>query len=445
MCVLYVPVYALYSEPAVSMPSDWEDVPMEDDPYPDKKNPHTQQQQEAAEPESACSDHFSDPSAQVDSTKYASTSLTLCTLNVRGMHSSITDVIMILRNKERIPDILALTETKHSHINSLWRITLQQYKLHHNVPEINPETNRRSAGTVLAINKTKFTSSTSIDVPSHLTGYLTAAVAVPYARPTILAVALYMPQLNSPSTKSLYGEILDWIKDTTELRYPKCDVYIGGDFQASPDPTSRSYYAPLNTLTALTPLNDPKVPTFQPARTALDHWLARSGQVQSKYSTHISHSVCSDHSAVIIRIQVPGIYLPRTDDPINTQPSATTRTSPPFQLPVDKTNIQLYQLGNQELRTQTASIRREIDSLTAMTEDRKLDISTIDSLAEDIMGLISEYYTLATQIWPTHQTSHYTTTVADTASPQRHNTSLLKPPMTKSALRSIRRLSRLGT
>ena len=144
---------------------------------PTKQIPTQQQQQEAAEPESACSDHFSDPSAQVDSTKYASTSLTLCTLNVRGMHSSITDVIMILRNKERIPDILALTETKHSHINSLWRITLQQYKLHHNVPEINPETNRRSAGTVLAINKTKFTSSTSIDVPSHLTGYLTAATA----------------------------------------------------------------------------------------------------------------------------------------------------------------------------------------------------------------------------------------------------------------------------
>ena len=211
----------------------------------------------------------------------------------------------------------------------------------------------------------------------------------------------------------------------------------------SPDPTSRSYYAPVNTLTALTPLNDPKVPTFQPARTALDHWLARSGQVQSKYITHISHSVCSDHSAVIIRIQDPGIYLPITDKPINTQPSVTTRTSPPFRLPVDKTNIQLYQLGNQELRTQTASTRREIYSLTAMTKDRKLDISTIDSLAEDIMGLISEYYTLATQIWPTHQSSHYTTTAADTASPQRHYTSLLKPPMTKFALRNIRRLSRL--
>ena len=121
-------------------------------------------------------------------------------------------------------------------------------------------------------------------------------------------------------------------------------------------------------ITLHRPLNDPKVPTFQPARTALDHWLARSGQVQSKYSTHISHSVCSDHSAVIIRIQDLGIYLPRTDEPINTQPSATTRTSPPFRLPVDKTNIQLYQLGNQELRTQTASIRREIDSVTAMTD-----------------------------------------------------------------------------
>ena len=404
---------------------------------------------------SAEADYIKDTTPDVphiDKDKYTRTNLTLCTLNVRGMHSTIVDVIQIL-NGTRIPDVFALTETKHSHVNSIWRETLQHYKIHHNVPELHTETNRRSAGTILAVNRRKFKQSRMVEVPAPLRNHITAAIVEPHAGTSMLIISLYMPQLTNQTTKFRYSEILEWLRITTEITYPQHDIYVGGDFQASPDPSSRSYYSPLSTLSTLVPLNDPSAPTFQPAQTPLDHWLARRTQVQPRYRTrtHIQRSACSDHSAVIIQIHEPNIYLPKTRDPNPAQSLATTRTFPKFQLPVDNTLVQMYQLGDPELRQHTDNLKQKIDALTNKPQAHTMDRYTIDGIAEDITNIISGYYTLAQDLWPTRQPSHASSTAhchqqqeqgASRGGPNK-NLIRLKPPLSKSELRSINRLTRL--
>ncbi len=53
------------------------------------------------------------------------------TVDTRGMHTTIIDLQNILTTQPD-PHIIALTETKHRHIKSIWRQTLRNYKLVHN-------------------------------------------------------------------------------------------------------------------------------------------------------------------------------------------------------------------------------------------------------------------------------------------------------------------------
>jgi hypothetical protein len=50
--------------------------------------------------------------------------------NTRGMHNTILDLHHILNSKHK-PTIINLTETIQSHIKSIWRDTLKDYKLTH--------------------------------------------------------------------------------------------------------------------------------------------------------------------------------------------------------------------------------------------------------------------------------------------------------------------------
>jgi len=58
-------------------------------------------------------------------------SIKALTLNTRAMHTTIIDLQNILDNQTD-PHIIALTETKHRQIKSIWCHTLKNYKLVYN-------------------------------------------------------------------------------------------------------------------------------------------------------------------------------------------------------------------------------------------------------------------------------------------------------------------------
>jgi hypothetical protein len=56
------------------------------------------------------------------------------------MHNTILDLPKITSTHIK-PTIIHLTETKHSHIKSIWREVLKEYKLIHTPPSLDPTTN----------------------------------------------------------------------------------------------------------------------------------------------------------------------------------------------------------------------------------------------------------------------------------------------------------------
>jgi len=83
------------------------------------------------------------------------------TFNTRGMHNTIMDLHHILNSKLK-PTIIHLTETKHSHIKSIWRESLKHYNLTHTPPKLDPDTLRRSAGTILVTRRDVYKEATPI-------------------------------------------------------------------------------------------------------------------------------------------------------------------------------------------------------------------------------------------------------------------------------------------
>jgi hypothetical protein len=61
-------------------------------------------------------------------TPFAHQAITALTLNTRGMHTTIIDLQSLLHAQPQ-PIIIALTETKHRHVKSIWRHTLKNNKL----------------------------------------------------------------------------------------------------------------------------------------------------------------------------------------------------------------------------------------------------------------------------------------------------------------------------
>ena len=197
--------------------------------------------------------------------------LTLYTLNVRGMSSSIGDLSPMMTQYQ--PEIVALTETKHKGVKPIWRHALHGYKLIHKPLDTAASTNRKRGGSILAIKQSAFKNIEALDPPAPLHNYIAAALKTPHAGKQILAVSAYMPQLHLPSDKANYTLCIQWILD--HAQHPNRTCYIGGDFQASPAPNIQGNARILRELLRGqlldVPLNDPLTPTFQPARSPVDH------------------------------------------------------------------------------------------------------------------------------------------------------------------------------
>ena len=100
----------------------------------------------------------------------------------------------------------------------------------------------------------------------------------------------------------------------------------------------------LCTTTSLTHIGDPTTPTYLPANTPLDHWLLRLPAPASHRheDTLITtqNTKYSDHCALTATI--PQIGDSPTQNLPTTTPIPTTRSHPPFILPIPKQLIDLY-------------------------------------------------------------------------------------------------------
>jgi hypothetical protein len=92
-------------------------------------------------------------------------------------------------NTQEKKTILHLTETKHNHIKSIWREALKEYKLIHTHPTLDPTTNRRSGGTILAARRDTYKEVTRIPIPPHIGDYISASTLTPYDGSLIIAIS----------------------------------------------------------------------------------------------------------------------------------------------------------------------------------------------------------------------------------------------------------------
>ena len=123
----------------------------------------------------------------MDTTEYRHPPIKAVTFNTRDMHNTILDLQHIM-NTQKKPTIIHLTETKHNHIKSIWREVLKDYKLVHTYPTLDPTTNRRSGGTILAARRDTYKEVTAIPTPSHLGDYVSAATLTPYDGSPVIAI-----------------------------------------------------------------------------------------------------------------------------------------------------------------------------------------------------------------------------------------------------------------
>jgi len=162
------------------------------------------------------------------------------------MHNTIIDLRHIMNTKQK-PTIIHLTETKHIHIKPIWREVLKDYKLIHTHPNLDPTTNRRSGGTILAAGRDTYTEVTAIPAPPHIGDYISAATLTPYDDSPIIAASAYMSQLHTKANDTIYTELLTWLHTEIISKYPMVTTLMGVDLQTTPtEEAERTYHAPLN-------------------------------------------------------------------------------------------------------------------------------------------------------------------------------------------------------
>ncbi len=122
------------------------------------------------------------PSKDTDTITYRHPVIHAVTFNTRGMHITILDLHQILKSKHK-QTIIHLTETKHSHIKSIWREALENYKLKHTSQKLDPTTQSRSADNILATRRDVYKDATPIKTPTHLTDHIKAAIITPHNGP----------------------------------------------------------------------------------------------------------------------------------------------------------------------------------------------------------------------------------------------------------------------
>jgi len=170
------------------------------------------------------------PSLRISPTKpnYTHQSLKALTLKIRGMHTTIKDLHKILTTQPD-PHIIALTETKHRHIKSIWRQTLRNYKLVFDPSHYNKHTKRCSGGTILAIQKNAYSTIKPLYIPPPYQPYLAIALLTPKAGSEILAIVAYLPQHQTKIENQTYKDTLHWLHILLTIEHPNIPVLLGRD------------------------------------------------------------------------------------------------------------------------------------------------------------------------------------------------------------------------
>jgi hypothetical protein len=306
-------------------------------------------------------------------------------------------------NTQKKPTIKHLTETKHNHIKSIWKEVLNtDYKLIHAYPTLDPTTNRRSGETILAARRDTYKKVTAIPRPSHIGDYISAATLTPYDGSPTIAISAYMPQLHTKAKDTIYTEILTWIHTDIISEFHTVTTLMAGDLQATPtEGDERSYHAPLNHFCkelGLKHLTPSDIYTYILAKSSIDHWLLRHPnttthytKINTKITTHTPEY--GDHKALIL--DLPHIGIINTPDPKQKQKNATTRSHPPFQLPISRNLIDLYQLGNTSTSSNTQHTSQTLNTLLMA---HKATTDQIDYAAAQVMTIIHKYHDIATHI-----------------------------------------------
>ena len=346
--------------------------------------------------------------------------LILTTLNVRGMHSSYLDLVLTLRRTS--PTVISLTETKHNRIQSIWSELLREYKIIHHIPPQNPASGLHPAGTILCVKRAHFKTIEQVPTPKPLQGHIATARALSTTGKNFLFISVYMPQLRDTRT---YGEVIRHVLHISDA-HPHHHLYVGGDLQATPLPTHKSYsslLAPLQKAGILS-LSDPQLGTFQTSNTPLDHWLHKGPLLAS--ITEATPSLCSDHSTLTVTVPEAGLYTKSSTHPHTHFP--TTRQYPAFQFPLTDHAKMQYREGTPLLRSKTQSL---IDDIT-LQSTRPTLTSDIDRLATDLVDVLHDYAQHAQWVWPQKPTC--------LPGPRP---SKLKPPLSRAETRKLARLARL--
>ena len=221
---------------------------------------------------------------------------------------------------------------------------------------------------------------------------------------------------------------------------PKQDLLhtVGGDFQASPAPNIQGNARILRELLRgqLIPLNDPLIPTFQPANSPVDHWLTRRGDKPLlPVQTLAIKSHHSDHSSLVVQIPAES-----TEHDVYEKPHlprySTRRPDTQFQFPLSGQQIREYQAGTVEIEQsihETAEKMRHLTDLPADSPDSKRQI---DEISTSVMDTLNSYLELAKTIWPAKQEGNPKGKAST-------NTKRHLPPLNRSQLRQLYRLTGL--
>jgi hypothetical protein len=346
------------------------------------------------------------------------------------MHTTILDLQKLLITHSD-PHILALTETKHRHIKTIWRQALRNYRLIYNPSLYNKSTKRCSGGTILAIHKNACQTIQPLHIPPQYQPYLAIALLTPKTGSEILAIAAYLPQHLTKIDTQIYHDILHWLNNLLTSEHAHTPVLLGGDLQATNSPQHDSFYKPLADLitnTQLKHLGDPLTPTYTPNHTPLDHWFIRiptGAQQPPPTPTTALHTEFSDYKALLAEIPQIGDLAPV---PPSMETYPTTRDHPPFILPIPKPLIDLYQLGNETTRTAQNDTLFTIQQLTT---SERVKTDQIDIAAKMVVETIDAYHQLAQTIWPMARPT------------SRDTTTNLHSPIAKSYTRQLKRITRL--
>ena len=158
------------------------------------------------------------------------------------MHTSILDLHDLLNTQSK-PQIIALTKTKHQHIKSIWRHTLENYKLVYNLSLYNKKTKRTSGDVILAIHSDSYVNIQPVTVPYQ--PYLTIGLLQFKVGTKLMDIAAYLPQPSTSQGKLYYQALLQWLAKLLNDEHPHYPIILGGDLHVITLHNHRLHYPTL--------------------------------------------------------------------------------------------------------------------------------------------------------------------------------------------------------